>query len=71
MSEKKKILFLTGTRADFGKQKSLIMAVEKEDIFDISIFARFSEVQELYMFYFVLLYLVTLHANVSSKENLD
>jgi|TARA_B100000315_G_C14582593_1_gene591314 UDP-N-acetylglucosamine 2-epimerase (hydrolysing) len=38
MSKRKKILFLTGTRADFGKQKSLIMAVEKEDIFDISIF---------------------------------
>jgi len=28
---------------------------------DISIFARFSEVQELYMFYFVLLYLIMLH----------
>jgi UDP-N-acetylglucosamine 2-epimerase (hydrolysing) len=35
---KKKILFLTGTRADFGKQQSLIEATEKEGIFDVSIF---------------------------------
>jgi|TARA_B100001971_G_C18263980_1_gene589930 UDP-N-acetylglucosamine 2-epimerase (hydrolysing) len=38
MSEKKKILFLTGTRADFGKQKSLIKAVEKETDFEVYIF---------------------------------
>lgn len=31
------------------------------EMFDIAVFARFSEVQELYMFYFVLLYLVMLH----------
>ncbi len=30
------------------------------EAFDVNIFARFSEVQELYMFYFVLLYLVLL-----------
>jgi UDP-N-acetylglucosamine 2-epimerase (hydrolysing) len=35
---KKKILFLTGTRADFGKQQSLIEAAEKEEMFDITIF---------------------------------
>lgn len=34
------------------------------ELFDILIFARFSEVQELYMFYFVLLYLVMLKAKV-------
>ncbi|MEZ5902469.1 MAG: hypothetical protein R3D88_04050 [Alphaproteobacteria bacterium] len=33
-------------------------------IFDINIFARFSEVEELYMFYFVLLYLVMLYQKV-------
>lgn len=31
------------------------------ELFDIVVFARVSEVQELYMFYFVLLYLVMLH----------
>jgi len=35
---KKKILFLTGTRADFGKQQSLIEATEKEGRYDVSIF---------------------------------
>ena len=35
---KKKILFLTGTRADFGKQQSLIEAAEKEGKYDVSIF---------------------------------
>lgn len=35
---KKKILFLTGTRADFGKQQSLIEATEKEGMFDVFIF---------------------------------
>jgi UDP-N-acetylglucosamine 2-epimerase (hydrolysing) len=35
---KKKILFLTGTRADFGKQQSLIEAAEKEEKYDVSIF---------------------------------
>lgn len=34
----KKILFLTGTRADFGKLKSLIQAVEACDNFDVAIF---------------------------------
>ncbi len=36
---KKKILFITGTRADFGKLKSLIRIVEKSDIFESYIFA--------------------------------
>lgn len=34
------------------------------EIFDIVIFVRFSEVQELYMFYFVLLYLIMLRQKV-------
>ncbi len=36
---KKKILFLTGTRADFGKLKSLITICQKSDYFDVHIFA--------------------------------
>ncbi|MES2618295.1 MAG: UDP-N-acetylglucosamine 2-epimerase [Bacteroidota bacterium] len=35
----KKIVFLTGTRADFGKLKSLIESVLKEDDFEMHIFA--------------------------------
>lgn len=34
----KKLLFLTGTRADFGKLKSLIMATEKDDDFEVHVF---------------------------------
>lgn len=36
---KKKILFLTGTRADFGKLKTLISAVRDSDSFEYGIFA--------------------------------
>jgi len=36
---KKKILFLTGTRADFGKLKSLIQICEKNENFEVHIFA--------------------------------
>ncbi len=36
--KKKRILFLTGTRADFGKIKSLIKAVENDGNFDYRIF---------------------------------
>lgn len=35
---KKKILFLTGTRADFGKLKPLIRAVDASDCFEYSVF---------------------------------
>jgi UDP-N-acetylglucosamine 2-epimerase (hydrolysing) len=35
---KKKIVFLTGTRADFGKIKSLIKITQESDIFDVHIF---------------------------------
>ncbi|MCL6415597.1 UDP-N-acetylglucosamine 2-epimerase [Aestuariirhabdus sp. Z084] len=36
---KKKILFLTGTRADFGKLKSLISISQKSEDFEVHIFA--------------------------------
>lgn len=36
---KKKIVFLTGTRADFGKMKSLIEIAQCEELFEIHIFA--------------------------------
>ena len=34
----KKILFLTGTRADFGKIKSLIQILEQQQGFEIFVF---------------------------------
>lgn len=34
----KKILFITGTRADFGKLKSLILKVEKSNLFEAHVF---------------------------------
>lgn len=38
MVKKKKILFVSGTRADFGKLKSLILSVQKNKSFHCSIF---------------------------------
>jgi len=38
MNDKKKILFVTGTRADFGKLKPLIKAVDKSEDFECLIF---------------------------------
>lgn len=35
----KKIVFLTGTRADFGKLKSLIKITQESDLFEVHIFA--------------------------------
>lgn len=35
---KKRVLFLTGTRADFGKLKPLMHALDSEDAFDVHIF---------------------------------
>lgn len=37
-SERKKILFLTGTRADFGKLKPLITATDKDEKYDVHVF---------------------------------
>ena len=44
----KKIAFLSGTRADFGKLKSLIQAVQKDAEFEYSIFATGMHLLETY-----------------------
>jgi UDP-N-acetylglucosamine 2-epimerase (hydrolysing) len=48
----KKILFLTGTRADFGKLKSLIRICNATKGFDVSIFATGMHLQEQYGYTF-------------------
>ena len=35
---KKKIVFLTGTRADYGKIKSIMIAIEKSNLFELFVF---------------------------------
>ncbi|MFZ0597346.1 MAG: UDP-N-acetylglucosamine 2-epimerase, partial [Flavobacterium sp.] len=44
----KKILFLTGTRADFGKIKSLIQTLENQDNFEVFVFVTGMHLQEVY-----------------------
>ena len=44
----KKVLFLTGTRADFGKIKSLIQTLEKQQDFEVYIFVTGMHLQEVY-----------------------
>ena len=44
----KTIVFLSGTRADFGKLKSLIQITSKSDAFDVHIFATGMHLQEEY-----------------------
>jgi UDP-hydrolysing UDP-N-acetyl-D-glucosamine 2-epimerase len=44
----KKILFLTGTRADFGKIKSLISILEKQSEFEVFVFVTGMHLQEIY-----------------------
>lgn len=44
----RKILFLTGTRADFGKIKSLIQTLEKESEFEVFVFVTGMHLQEVY-----------------------
>ncbi|MEO7975752.1 UDP-N-acetylglucosamine 2-epimerase [Flavobacterium sp.] len=44
----KKILFLTGTRADFGKIKSLITILEKQEGFEVFVFVTGMHLQEVY-----------------------
>ncbi|BAO55745.1 UDP-N-acetylglucosamine 2-epimerase [Nonlabens marinus] len=44
----KKIAFLTGTRADFGKLKSLITAVDQSPLLEYSIFATGMHLMDLY-----------------------
>jgi UDP-N-acetylglucosamine 2-epimerase (hydrolysing) len=48
--ENKKILFLSGTRADFGKLKSLISISQKSSLFDVSIFVTGMHLQKEYGF---------------------
>lgn len=44
----KKIVFLTGTRADFGKIKSLIQILEKKQEFEVFVFVTGMHLQEEY-----------------------
>ncbi|WP_291142697.1 UDP-N-acetylglucosamine 2-epimerase [Flavobacterium sp. UBA7680] len=44
----KKILFLTGTRADFGKIKSLIQTLEEQQDFEVFVFVTGMHLQEIY-----------------------
>jgi UDP-hydrolysing UDP-N-acetyl-D-glucosamine 2-epimerase len=44
----KKILFLTGTRADFGKIKSLIQILDKNSGFKVFVFVTGMHLQEIY-----------------------
>ena len=44
----KRILFLTGTRADFGKIKSLIQTLEKQQDFEVFVFVTGMHLQEVY-----------------------
>ncbi|MDQ6472090.1 UDP-N-acetylglucosamine 2-epimerase [Flavobacterium sp. LHD-80] len=44
----KKILFLTGTRADFGKIKSLISILESQPEFEVFVFVTGMHLQEIY-----------------------
>lgn len=46
--EKKKIVFLTGTRADFGKLKSLIEITNSDDRFDVHLFVTGMHLQVKY-----------------------
>jgi UDP-N-acetylglucosamine 2-epimerase (hydrolysing) len=48
LSEIKKILFLTGTRADFGKIKSLIQILETNEGFEAFVFVTGMHLQEEY-----------------------
>ncbi|MDX6746064.1 UDP-N-acetylglucosamine 2-epimerase [Polaribacter sp. PL03] len=48
MSNQKKIVFLTGTRADFGKLKSLIRITQESSDFDVQIFATGMHLDDKY-----------------------
>lgn len=48
MRIKRKIVFLTGTRADFGKLKSLIKITQEHSDFDVQIFATGMHLDEKY-----------------------
>ena len=44
----KKIIFLTGTRADFGKLKSLIEVTDQNSNFEVFIFATGMHLSEIH-----------------------
>ena len=48
MSNQKKIVFLTGTRADFGKLKSLIKITQESSDFDVQLFVTGMHLDEKY-----------------------
>jgi len=48
LNSKKKIVFLTGTRADFGKLKSLIKITQEHSNFEVHIFATGMHLEEKY-----------------------
>ena len=48
LMDKKKIVFLTGTRADFGKLKSLISITQNSENFDVHIFVTGMHMQSEY-----------------------
>ncbi len=50
MKKKNKIVFITGTRADFGKLKSLMLEVDASEKFELSIFATGMHNLSLYGF---------------------
>ena len=45
---KKKIVFLTGTRADFGKLKSLISITQKSEKYEVHIFVTGMHMNSVY-----------------------
>lgn len=47
-TEKKKILFITGTRADYGKIKPLIRSVEDSDVFEAYVYVSGMHLLETY-----------------------
>lgn len=64
----KKIVFLTGTRADFGKIKSLITILENQDDFEVFVFVTGMHLQETYGY--TLIEIERCHfKNVSTFEN--
>ena len=44
----KRVLFVTGTRADFGKLKSLIKILDDQPDFEVSLFVTGMHMQSLY-----------------------
>ena len=45
---KKKILFITGTRADYGKMKTLMKALDQDDQFSVFVFVCGMHLSEIF-----------------------